>query len=87
MSAKKVNNTINEIFIYVFLLLTLLLVSINIGTYLHPKQTKVLGDETQNMNEIFWQDFLSKNPDYIPGWIEIGDIGKANSINPNYLKP
>jgi regulatory protein YycI of two-component signal transduction system YycFG len=87
MSAKKVNKTTLEIFIYVFLLLVLLLTSININIFLQPKQTKVLGAETQNNEEIFWQDFLSKHPDYIPGWIEMGKADKANEIDPNYIKP
>lgn len=91
MSAKKVNKFAKEIFIYkelcvyFFLLVVLLLTSINIDGYLKSKQTKVLGTETENKEEIFWQDFLTKNPDYIPGWIETGKIDKAMKIDPNYF--
>jgi hypothetical protein len=87
MSAKKVNKIAKEIFIYVFLLFALLLISINIDNYLKPKQTKVLGTETKNEEEIFWQEFLTKNPNYVPGWIETGRIDKAHEIDPNYIKP
>jgi len=82
---KLLNKTSKELFIYVALLFVLLLVSINIDTYLKPVTTKVLGAETQNKEDVFWQDFLSKHPDYIPGWIEIGRIDKANEIDPNYI--
>jgi len=87
MSAKKVNKIAKELFIYVFFLFILLLVSININNYLAPTQTKVLGTETENKEEVFWQSFLTRNPDYVPGWIEIGRTDKANEIDPNYIKP
>jgi hypothetical protein len=86
MSAKGVNNIAIELFLYVAALFVLLLASANIESYLSPK--KVLGAETQiNSNESFWNDFLSKNPDYIPGWIEIGRYDKAREIDPNYITP
>jgi len=84
MSAKDVNNNVKEIFIYTFLLFVLLLASININNYLTPKKAVVLGIETENKQEIFWNDFLKKNPNYIPGWIEIGRTDKTKEIDPNY---
>ncbi len=87
MSAKRVNKIAKEIFIYVFLLFILLITSINIDNYLVPKETKVLGSKTENKEGVFWQDFLTKNPDYVPGWIEIGRTDKAREIDPNYIKP
>ena len=86
---KGLNSASKELFIYVVFLFILLLVSINIDTYLRPVNVdvKVLGAETQNNKEVFWQDFLSKHPDYVPGWIEIGRTDKANEIDPNYIKP
>ncbi len=83
------DNASKELFIYVIFLLVLLLASINIDTYLRPTNidVKVLGAETQNKEALFWQDLLSKHPGYIPGWIEIGRIDKANEIDPNYIKP
>ncbi|MGA3291668.1 MAG: hypothetical protein ABSC49_00805 [Candidatus Microgenomates bacterium] len=87
MSAKKVNKAAIELFIYVAALFVLLLASINIENYLAPK--KVLGAETKvDSTEQFWNDFLTKNPNYIPGWKEIGQMDKARGIDPNYnIKP
>jgi hypothetical protein len=87
MSSKSVNKIAKDLFIYVFLLFILLIVSINISNYLKPKEVKVLGSKTENIEEGFWQNFLTKNPDYIPGWIEIGRTDKASEIDPNYIKP
>ncbi len=84
MSAKDVNKIIKEVFIYTFLLLVLLITSLNISSYLNPKQVKVLGTETENKEEVFWQDFLSKNPNYIPGWVEVGRMDVVQQIDPNY---
>lgn len=87
MSSLRVNKIVKEFFIYVFLLFILLITSINIDNYLRSRETKVLGAETENKEELFWQDFLSKNPNYIPGWIETGRTDKAHEIDPNYLTP
>lgn len=83
MSAKVVNKVSRELFIFVATLLILLLSIINIENYQRPK--KVLGIETQIVsNDTFWQDFLKENPNYIPGWIEIGRLDKVKEIDPNY---
>jgi hypothetical protein len=87
MSAKRVNKIAKELFIYVSLLFILLITSINIDNYLRLRETKVLGTETENKEVIFWQDFLTKNPNYVPGWIEIGRTERAREIDPNYIKP
>jgi hypothetical protein len=87
MSLLRVNKIAKELFIYVFLLFILLITSININNYLKLKETKVLGSETENKEAVFWQDFLTKNPDYVPGWVEIGKTDKAHEIDPNYIKP
>jgi hypothetical protein len=86
MSHTRVNKVAKQLFIYVALLLILLLTAINIESYQTPvKPVKVLGTETQiNGDQQFWQDFLSRNPNYIPGWIETGRIDKAKEIDPNY---
>lgn len=84
MSVQAVNKTAKEIFIYISLLFILLLTLVNITSYLKPKVVKVLGTETQNSEAVFWQDFLTKNPNYIPGWIEISRNDKAKEIDPNY---
>ncbi len=73
-----------QLFIYVAIVFILLLASINIANFLKPKV--VLGIQTQDSSEQkFWQDFLSKNPSYIPGLIETGQIDKAREIDPNYI--
>ena len=85
MSAKQVNKAARQVLMLTAILFILLLASINIEYYLVPK--KVLGAETiaPTQTEIFWQDFLNKNPNYIPGWIEIGRWDKVGEIDPNYL--
>lgn len=84
MSAKGVNKVAREILIIVSALFVLVLTSINIENYLSP--VKVLGAEIQaDSKEVFWTEFLNKNPEYIPGWIEIGRTDKVIEIDPNYL--
>jgi hypothetical protein len=89
MSANKVNKVARQLFIYVALLFILLLAAVNIENYQTPgKPVKVLGTETQiNNDQKFWQDFLSKNPNYIPGLIETGRLDKVKEIDPNYITP
>lgn len=83
MSAKSVNQNALELSVFVAVLFVLLLATVNIKNYLAPK--KVLGAEVRvDTTEIFWQEFLNKNSDYIPGWIEIGRIDRANEIDPNW---
>ena len=83
MSTKKVNNVAIELLIFVATLLVLLLTVTNIESYQATK--KVLGTETKvNPVSKFWQDFLSKNPNYVPGWMEIGRVDKVKEIDPNY---
>lgn len=45
------------------------------------KQVKVLGTETNNL---FWEDFMQKNPTYIDGWAELGRMDIVKQIDPNY---
>jgi len=84
---KKIRKNSIQVFVYVVILFLLLLTSINIDKFLTPKT--VLGAETSlnqstDKNELFWSNFLSKNPNYIPGWIEIGRSDKARQIDPNF---
>jgi hypothetical protein len=94
MSAKRVNKdnfrtqgvrkAAIELLVFVSALLVLILTTANIENYQSPK--KVLAAETQvSSNDKFWQVFLTKNPNYIPGWIEIERIDKAKEIDPNYI--
>lgn len=84
MSAQKINKASKELFIFVAFLFILYLTAVNISSFSKPK-VKVLGVETVNgSDEVFWNDFLIKHPNYIPGWIEIGRMDKAKEIDPNY---
>jgi hypothetical protein len=83
MSAKQVNQVARQLLVFTIILLVLLLTSVNIENYLMPK--KVLGVKSvANSDKVFWQDFLKKNPNYIPGWVEIGRMDKVKEIDPNY---
>lgn len=77
--------TLKEILVYVFVLFLIFLTSLNINGYFTIKKTRVLAAETQSSTKDFWQDFLSNNQSYIPGWVEIGRIDKASQIDPNYF--
>jgi len=84
MSAKKVNTLIPELFASLSIVFLLALSSVNLEKYFTP--TEVLGvDIDEQDNEIFWNEFLSKNPDYIPGWIELGKWERVIEIDPNFL--
>ncbi|KKS96207.1 MAG: hypothetical protein UV71_C0001G0081 [Microgenomates group bacterium GW2011_GWC1_43_13] len=86
MFTKRVNKVIRQLLVFIAALFVLLLSAANIESYQSPK--KVLGAESQvNSNDKFWEEFLEKNPDYIPGWIEVGRIDKVNEIDPNYFTP
>lgn len=65
---------------------------------LHLSDRKVLGAETQTIVSsteaskeiVFWQDFLTKNPKYYEGWVELYNLTgrveyliKAGEIDPN----
>lgn len=52
----------------------------------HKKVPNVLGAQTFDNNEEFWKGFLKKNPEYIDGWLELGEIEKVKEIDPNYFK-
>ncbi len=83
MSANKVNKIVKELFIFVTIVFILLLSATNLENFQKPK--RVLGIETQVVSDDkFWEEFLSKNPNYIPGWLETGRIDKVKEIDPNY---
>ncbi len=46
-----------------------------------------MGIESENItiDTEFWNKFLNDNPNYIPGWLEIGRVDKVNELDPNYL--
>lgn len=56
---------------------------------LYTTKQKVLGTQSEILpekreNQSFWEDFLAKNPDYLPGWLEIGRLDKVKEIDPNF---
>lgn len=74
------------LFFSVSVVTLLLLSALNIENYLSPKE--VLGVETEDVvNEEYWNEFLQKHPDYIPGWVELGRYDKVMQIDPNYSLP
>jgi hypothetical protein len=80
---KNVRSASLEILVITTTLFVILLTIINIENCLTPN--KVLGAETSSdSDQQFWTDFLTKNPEYIPGWYEVGRIDKAREIDPNY---
>lgn len=87
---KQVKKPYDQLFIYSAILLILFLTIFNINKHLSTKT--VLGTSTTNepqntaaLNErLFWEDFVEKNPSYIPGWIELGRMDKVREIDPNY---
>lgn len=89
-TARKITReTSSQILLFIAILLVLLLSSINIAKYTSPNT--VLGINTEQKTEsesqqetIFWQELLNKNPEYVPGWIEIGNLDKAKEIDPNF---
>lgn len=85
MSAKKVNRLV--FYLTLAILIVLFLSAINIRSFLTPLKTEVLGAETQENDRVFWQDLVSKNPQYIPGWLELERNDKMLEIDPNYIIP
>ncbi len=83
MNKAKVNKNTTYLILIVSAFILLLLSMVNIKTISTNKE--VLGIKTQTeSDEEFWNNFLVNNPNYIPGWIEIGKFEKAASINPNF---
>jgi cytochrome c-type biogenesis protein CcmH/NrfG len=85
------------------LIILLFLASFNIESFLSRAQ--VLGAQTQKGSTLvgqarYWEDFLSKNPTYLDGWLELaqieyelgntnyalGALNSARAINPNSPK-
>lgn len=85
MTAKK--STALVTLFYSIAIVTLLLLSA-LNLEMMQENEKVLGESTDLVNyDEYWRDFLAKNPNYIPGWIEVGQEEKIKLIDPNYLLP
>lgn len=99
---QKVKNSLVFISSIIVSILVLGLSAFNLSRYF--TNLKVLGaktEDTQNMaSETYWKEFLSQNPTYFDGWIELAKleeklqnkegaqkaIGEAIRINPNSEK-
>lgn len=87
MPTPKVNDNTKLLFFIVICFVLLMLSMVNIKNYFSPKTLpeRVLGAETHlDATEEFWNDFLNKNPNYVPGWIELGRMDKALTLDPNF---
>lgn len=84
---KDKKSTVVQLLIYISILTLLVLASLNIKHFVTP--VTVLGISNNKAPEdrdiAFWTNFLKENPDYIPGWIELGRIDKVLEIDPNYF--
>lgn len=74
-----------ELSVFFLFLIIVVLTSVNIHVYLTHKNPKTLGVNTQVQSSNVWVEFMKENPNYIPGWIELGRIDKALKIDPNYF--
>lgn len=85
------------------ILVSLILINFNIKTYLNQKKVLAAAtfeEETIELKKeaFFWESFLSQNPTYLPGWLELskieyqlgnkdyalGALNTAKAINPNF---
>lgn len=87
MSNNKVKKTYIEFFIYLAALLILLITSININNFMAAKKILGINSSIRANKKDFWEDFLNKNPNYIPGLIETNQFKKVKEIDPNYVIP
>lgn len=88
------------IFVLSLYLIQIFLINNNYETK-NISPNSVLGMETESADEMnisaFWKDYLSKYPNYFPGWLELARLGsetsnynefrealeKAEDLNPN----
>lgn len=86
MPTAKKDSITNQFYLYLSILFLLAISALCLKIYSNP--IKVLGAssrDTQIQTNIeYWNSFLIENPNYIPGWIEIGRIDKVMEIDPNY---
>lgn len=89
---KKINKAINELLIYVSMLIILLISLFNVTNFLKSK--KVLGVSTASLESVsftkkeqYLKDILRENPGYLPAWKELGRGDKVKEIDPNYITP
>lgn len=84
MPAKHSNSNKQLILISIALLVLLILASLNIKNYYLPKTVLGISVQEEISDNEFWNEYLKNNPNYVPGWLEIGRIDKAVEIDPNF---
>ena len=82
---RKIRQNYNEFYYILSLFFIGLIIASNIFLYSRPTKPKVLGVNISNEEGVYWYQLLQKNPNYIPGWLEIGRLDKVKSIDPNYF--
>ncbi len=89
MPAKKKKLSIsNDKIIFTAILVLIISVSIyNLAILFSPREAKVVYayQEEPRSNQLisFWNTFLEKNPEYLPGWLE---LAKLEIENDNFAK-
>lgn len=84
----RVNSNLKFLALITGIFILLLLSLVNIKNYTSEKKVDdvVLGAKTEEISDVdFWNSYLNQNPNYIPGWIEIGRFDKVKQIDPNYF--
>ena len=57
---------------------------LNIKSYYSINNVLGVATKSTESTNDFWSEYLKSNPNYIPGWVEIGRYDKALQIDPNY---
>ena len=84
MPAKHSINNKQFIFFSVAILVLLFFSFLNISNYYLTKPVLGAKTGTSLSNDDFWKEYLKNNPNYVPGWLEIGRVDKAREIDPNF---
>lgn len=87
-TAHKTVDTFLNLLVYISILFLLLLSANNINNHLQIEN--VLGTESENLSQTdkyvaFWENFLSENPNYAPGWKEVERMDRVHEIDPNFI--
>lgn len=90
MSNAHWKNQVSFLLVSCALIILLSLTSYNVSSYLY--NNRVLGASTEGLNENlideknYWESFLAKNPNYIPGWQQLSEMNEALGNNSEALK-
>lgn len=73
--------------IFALVVFLLLLSALNIHSYLQPEKVLGVREISVESDVAYWNEFLTQNPDYLPGWVELGRLDKVLEIDPNFEIP